>query len=61
MLKSILATVCRMTCFGCKIAETNGRGGGGRGGGGGVPLFVVVDHFYIALFSALEQTPCARM
>ena len=25
------------------------------------PLFVVVDHFSIALFSALQQTHCARM
>ena len=26
-----------------------------------VVVVVVVDHFYIALFSALEQTSCARM
>ena len=26
-----------------------------------VPVIVVVDRFYIALFSALEQTHCARM
>ena len=25
------------------------------------PLFVAVDHFSIALFSALQQTHCARM
>ena len=29
--------------------------------GGGFISVVVVDRFYIALFSALEQTHCARM
>ena len=33
-----------------------GGGGGGWEGGGGV-----VDHFYLALFSAFEQTHYARM
>ena len=29
-------------------------------GGGGVGDYIVVDRFYVALFSALEQTHCAR-
>ena len=34
----------------------------GGGGGGGVGVGVgVVDHFYVALFSALEQIHCPRM
>ena len=37
-----------------------GRGGGGRGGVVEVGK-VVVNRFYIALFSSLEQSHCARM
>ena len=30
-------------------------------GGGGMIMMIIIDRFYIALFSALEQTHCARM
>ena len=40
-------------------------GMGGGGGGGGVKEricnIIINDRFYIALFSAREQTHCARM
>ena len=26
-----------------------------------ITIIIVIDRFYIVLFSALEQTPCARM
>ena len=34
-------------------------GGGGGGGEGGQTKREIDDHFYIALFSTLEQTHCA--
>ena len=46
--------------------KTRGGGGGGAGGGGGgtgrlyEQIIIIIDRFYIALFSALEQTHCAR-
>ena len=49
----------------CERGEKKRGEDGGRGGGGGAhstaKVVVVVDRFYIALFSALEQSHCARM